>query len=281
MGADHELSNFEFREKFVETVGSHHPEGPYPEINQRGKRLLNALYYFVVPQLQALAESRGRREGPVVESASDYRARICWQAEDIIDRLAMALPAFPKEPGLLWTHRPHPFGDKYGPSVNKDELENVAADYLTRDWYGNYIDWCIVDALVCVECDAFVGHLHVSVSFIRVQLAVFAAIAAADFWLLGFTVSNVISVTGLWGLGAIGLISWLIFDGRAVTRFANRHLLSAMNRAYQELNGHILNPTRVLEQLNVAERAGVVWPTAIWPVLNAVIAGNAVVWRVW
>jgi hypothetical protein len=80
---------------------------------------------------------------------------------------------------------------------------------------------------------------------------------------------------------AVGLVALVVIDGRSLIKFEYRRPLRALRAAYQELKGPVLSPVRVRDQIRAAEKDGVVWPTAIWPILDAAIARNPAVWKPW
>jgi hypothetical protein len=257
---DNVISSYEFREAFIKRVADRNDS----------ERLVSSLYHFIVPALSALAESRNNQE-----SVANDRATICWQAKETVEMLTGALPVTKENPRALWAHQRNPtvFQNDLVGSINRYELENAAANYLTRNWHVGYLDWCILDALVFMEYHAFILKLNFSIWYAKFAVALWALIAGALLWWLGFANAWVL------GLGAVGLIVFRFVPGQFVL-FQNRDILMAMQRAYDELNGRILSPRRILEKLQMAETYGVVWPTAVWPVLDAVIARNAV-WKIW
>ena len=202
--------------------------------------------------------------------------------------------------------------DGYGGGLNKDDLEAAAASYLARPWMAHdYLHWCLVDAMVRREWAAFdywVQHPPLDISMLGSSRLtellswkgmpwVFeGALAAGVAWWLHRSYVNDDPYFLWWAAVAAlyygySLIS-ILRRARAV-RVARKiqgqvedpkvvygRLLAKMQRCYRELDGPVLSPTRVRDELRSAEAMGIGWPNAIWPVLEAAITRNPVVWVV-
>jgi hypothetical protein len=288
----------------------------------------------IVPELVQQAERLG---------APQKAFGFCSEAMKIIRDLVDAIHGEEPRNGtqMLWSHRQDPTmkiglpflgkpADADERFIDKEALQGVAARYLTREWHSDHIEWCIVDALVLLEFDAFIRlHLRSEVASRRFFLAVYAAVGAMVVWphnnlwtwwragFVGLIALLPIFSSRLWQItyvALLGLLYWLfpptaaddlvqqnqsmaaqntliwaaivlvalfVIDGRSLIEFKHRRALRALKAAYYELKGAVLSPVRVRDQLRAAEKDGVVWPTAVWPVLDAAIARNPAVWKVW
>lgn len=243
-----------------------------PRLFSREQPALVATIRMLALELVAQAERQNAPQASYV---------FCSEAAQIIRDLDVAMEHGldpPDRRGRLWRHRPEPpvRFDKE-PFIDKDALQRVATDYLKRAWHHDYIDWCLVDALAYWECKAFMGvRLPGELSVARSKLVPLVTIALAALFLLGAI--DLHSHIAWWMIG----LSIIYFTGgdRSLMQLLNRRTLEAMRRAYRELGGPVLSPVRVRDQFRAAEKDGVVWPTAIWPVLDAAIARNPAVWRV-
>jgi uncharacterized membrane protein (DUF485 family) len=226
---------------------------------------------MIVPELVVESERLG-------EPTQVYS--LCREAMGIVRDLdvAMHCEAFPKEGrSRVWRHLPKPtFGTTYQHGVEKDLLQNAAADYLARPWmHHDYFDWCIVDALAHCELNAFAHHLFLRMAQIYFGLAVVIIVMMADLAVRVFEGKEVLAG---WPFALLIIMSLAAVP--SFVRIANRRPLLAMNWAYEELDGVVLSPARVREQFRAAEKHGVVWPRAIWPILDAAVARNATIWNV-
>lgn len=148
------------------------------------------------------------------------------------------------------------------------------------------------------ESDIFVDKGMKRLLFIRERGKIMA-------WAMRIILFIIIPVFGIWyGLqngnawillvsGAIGAtyLLWNIYVTiRAeIMRLLGRQLpktelqeklerLGSMIDAYRTLDGRVVDPTRVKRALEAAAEKGVFWPSAIYPVLNRVIARDPTAW---
>jgi hypothetical protein len=210
--------------------------------------------------------------------------RLCLEAMQAIGDLDFAMhPDDYFEPLVeshyrLWWHQPDPTFKKnsdYRKWPEKDLIHQAAAHYLARPWmHHDYIDWCIVDALAYLEWQAFVYKLSMRVGQIWFWLgaAVLIMIANVTFGLFEGKDIHL----ALWTVGCLAVGIALV---PPFVHFIHRRLLAAMNRAYQALDGAVLSASRVREEFLTAEKEGVVWPTGIWPILDAAIARSPIAWN--
>jgi hypothetical protein len=92
---------------------------------------------------------------------------LAYEAMQVIYDLDCALHPMEesaKHRAWLWSHIRYgaivPAGKEDTYVIAKNELEYAAGQYIARPWMQNdYIDWCIVDALVRCECAAFYQNL--------------------------------------------------------------------------------------------------------------------------
>jgi hypothetical protein len=177
----------------------------------------------------------------------------------------------------LWWHRPKPtYQTTFEHGVEKDLLQDAAAAYLARPWMQNsYIDWCIVYALAHWELNAFAHRLFLRMAQIYFVITIIVVITVADASFQMFEGKEITSA-----LLAAALLAAPSFAVPSFVRMVNRRPLFAMNRAYDELDGAVLSPSRVRDQFRAAEKQGVVWPTALWPILEAAMARNTTIGNV-
>ena len=226
----------------------------------------------VIPVLREQAERLG-------DTCKAYS--FCHEAVGIVGELNSAIRGLDEPRHGLWSHQKRPTatdGAAEERSINKEALELVVVRYLACEWHSDHLEWCMVDALAFCECYAFIFHLRMTALYRRLGLVAWAVIGAVTGTTLWFVFGN---NQWVWGAGVVvlGLIST---GARARSDLKNaRRPLAAMLRAYQELDGAALSLIRVRDRLQAAEADGVVWPTAIWPILDATIARNARVWKPW
>jgi hypothetical protein len=224
------------------------------------------------------------------ERADDNRkqqVRLCSQALRIVHSLEQALhPDGPTGSRNLWWHHSQPSSDKDFEEPYKwpdrELLQSAAGDYLSHSWVHHpHIDWCIVDALVWLEWAAFTGHLNGSIFISRFNLLAFAVfgygLAQAINLIQGEQITWPWSSSWGWGPAIILAVIWYAIP--TLVRFIN-HPWRYMKQTYRELDGAVLNPTRIRAQLHTAAKKGVVWPTGVWPVIDTVIARDPRVWKV-
>jgi hypothetical protein len=235
------------------------------------------------------------------------------QALQIVDDLQLAVTSnngwMPEgHGGVLWRHndtfpdfRKVEF-DSLG--VNRPALEHVAAEYLSRSWLSNgHIDWVVLDALSRLELVEFdyaaegqkfdttaspiVKWLFAGGSAVVIELLV---LAATVWWL--WHEYSIQSENRTYWLGAAGVyyVVVAVLWGFKIRR--NRPMIAArkealekvgtlkvlLRKAYWELKGPVLHPTRVRDALRAAEAGGVSWPSPIWSVFQEAIDRNPGVW---
>jgi hypothetical protein len=227
---------------------------------------------------------------------------------------AYSNPANEEKPNYLWRH--YLLERAFNPTrddvcmrgIDKSALQEEAAAYLSSPavLHHDYIEWCIVDALVYFECSAYsfrLEQLRLEGKVYRymvafgglILFAIFGALASLAWWFAGLAWWPLRLQQGGadragWVIGALVAyllycaIQWLRGGKLRSTIKSDRlrpfQLLKSMMRAYQTLDGAVLNPSRVRDELLSAEKEGVVWPTAIWPILDTAIARNPGVWQV-
>jgi hypothetical protein len=220
----------------------------------------------IVPEL---VEQAARLNGP--QNAYSF-AR---EAIGIIDELSSALYGCDAAPQFLWEHRkfPNESLDATG-DIDRAQLNGVIQSYLKCEWHSAYLEWCMLDALVFWECAAFqysnAGGRFVARIYFGIWVTLVALICAVVYWAL--------PTVNPWLLGAIAFIAIVLGIPR---RPRNRRVRDAMFAAYHHLNGIILSPARISEELIAAERIGVLWPTSVWPLLDVIIARSPTLWEPW
>jgi hypothetical protein len=212
---------------------------------------------MLVPQLVAETERNGDPVRP-----------FCYQAVKVLEELDWALhpDAEPKNRTRLWWHHGNvtvQTAKQYttGRSVKKELLESAISNYLDRKWmHHDHIDWCIIDALVYWEWEAFMLRLVYGSGTAQIRFAaVMGAIGSAVLW---FVNSSQLARIDWYAITfALSVVVWICAP--SVATLLHRDLLAAMKRSYQALNGPVLSPTRIRDQLISAHRRGVVWPHAI------------------
>jgi hypothetical protein len=255
-----------------------------------------------LPQLAKQAIPRGASEAVIAtvrmlipniraeaERADDNRKQqvyLCAQALPITHSLEQALhPSGPTGLRNLWWHHSQPSDKDFDEPhkwPDKDLLQSAAGDYLSHSWMRHpHIDWCIVDALVWLEWAAFTWRLLGTIVISRFYL-----LASAVF---GYGLSQAINLiqskeitwpwSSVWGWWPAIIIAVCWYAIPPFVRFINPPW-RYMKQTYRELDGAVLNPTRICAQLRTAVKKGVVWPTAVWPVIDTVIARDPRVWKV-
>jgi hypothetical protein len=121
------------------------------------------------------------------------------------------------------------------------------------------------------------------------------AIAATVVWWLRRSYTNDDPYFLWWGAAAAIYYGYfsvgIIRRARAIRSFRRRgeaedpkvlyaRILAKMQQCYWELAGPVLTPTRVRDVLRSGEALGILWPTAMWPILEAAIARNPATWSV-
>jgi hypothetical protein len=227
------------------------------------------------------------------EDQQQHPTSLCWQALQVVDQLDDAIYGSdwdggknrrgPKDSQFLWLPltRPRKQGENWY-DVRKEQVEQALHEYLARQWHSDYLDWVFVDLLVFWECDAYLNsHLPGVVMTRRMVPGFYAFVFGA--------VAGVAALAGWWISAAISaaLAAYYMLDYATIKLRVyrnSRKILLAMSDGRRSLNfwdSGVLSPTRVREALVGAEKNGVVWPNAMWPVLDRVVARNPSVWRVW
>lgn len=185
-------------------------------------------------------------------------------------------------------------------SISKEDLQAYAGQYMARPWMQHdYIDWCIVDALVRWEWAAFHNdminpYMSFEDEYKWVGRAVSAAVLAAFLGIPAAGVWYLYSVKSRWAAPAAVVLclyaawetigAFRIWRAGLLTKVKAKQrkldLLTGMRDAYWSLGGSVLSPTRVKDALEAAADRGVVWSQAIWPVIDGAVARNPNVWRV-
>jgi hypothetical protein len=237
-------------------------------------------------------------------------ATYVWQAKQIVDKLDNGIHGQDwawgdeeprdksgKPDRILWLHQKQPPRLNIGPlffkgsakekySLEKELIESAAKDYLSYEWHSEYLDWVIVDVLVFWEWRTYLnGRNGIASSIIakRFALAFYAVLFGIVYealWWLDW--ARLPSLPG-WSTTTwlLAVLAYFFVDGRWLALFSSRRPLRGMARGYGALQGDVLSPVRVREELQAAEKDGVVWPGMIWPVLDRVISRNATVWKCW
>lgn len=187
----------------------------------------------------------------------------------------------------------------------KDQAEAAAAAYLKLPWMScGYLDWALIDAFTLGEFRSF-NYEFVSKKkqpfWERAMEGAFAiapwlleggALALSGAWLASEFSSEAAPYRWWWaaGIGAyyfwfgLNLLMYVPAGIRAKQAKLDAKLfpttaLLAMQRSYYQLSGRVLDPTRVRDFLLAAEKDNVVWPCAIWPLLETAIARHPHVWH--
>ena len=209
---------------------------------------------------------------------------LAYEAMRVIDDLDCALHSvgdLSESRSWLWRHikvMPGPtntYDQKYN-TADQELLEDAAGKYLARPWMrDDYIDWCIIDALVHMEYFAFARHIWNNRIFSIISFVTNIVFLAACLWGIwhGYSWAPVALP-----FAAVAALSVLFLQRRGTDSSAAQFL--AMYEAYKSLDSPILSPTRVGAAIEAAKDKGVVWPQAIWPMIDAVVARDPNVWRV-
>jgi hypothetical protein len=273
---------------------------------------------LIRPLLPALIAEAGRRGNP------QEAYEIAQEALIVLQELHRALvPNW--TPGKFPLYRPmriHASRDEvqeeerqYGGGLDKDRLEAAAASYLSRPWMvHDYLDWCLVDAMIRREWAAFVYEVQhppsdlltlggSNLGWMRwkgLPWLIEGAIGAAIIWWLRRSYTNDDPYFVWWAVGATTYYGYCtiayvrrakairtarrlhgdIVDYIINPKLASARLLVKMQQCYRELAGPVLNPTRVRDELRSGEAMGIGWPNSIWPILESAIARNPAVWNV-
>ncbi|MCW8087581.1 hypothetical protein [Sabulicella glaciei] len=192
----------------------------------------------------------------------------------------------------MWWHlRDHVILDPAGSEISeiqRRDLEASVSEYMARPWmWHDYLDWCVIDALVAQEWAAYLQFVRGQRSLRWLVLAVTVALYGLPILGLSYLFSSNSSFTIPALLAYAALVIWGIFGlaYRTVLRLTSkisspRNLLLAMRDAYASLDGAVLSPSRVRDELRLAAEKGVGWSQVIWPVIDAAVARNPHVWRV-
>jgi hypothetical protein len=272
------------RKEAEDWVANFDPHLDLPELAKRAipsgpSQAVIATVTMLIPNIRAEAERAD-------DNSQQQVVSLCAQALRIAHSLEQALHPF-GETGLrdLWWHHKQPGGKDFDEPYkwpDKDLLQSAAGDYLSHSWMRHsHIDWCILDALVWWEWAAFSWRLFGSIVVSRINLLLYAA--------LGYGLSQAINLfqskeimwpwSSSWGWWPAIILVVIWYAIPTFVHYIN-HPWRYMKHTYQELDGAVLNPTRICTQLHTASKKGVVWPTAVWPVIDSVIARDSRVWKV-
>jgi hypothetical protein len=243
------------------------------EYGQEREQLLIDYLAMIEPALLAEVKRLG-------DQARYYR--LAREALSIINDLNVALhPNKTNRGPFLWWHIEGgelvPASDNDRHAINRRYLEEAIFLYLARPWMRHdHIDWCIVDALVRNEWAAFYRSVTGELAGLaREVTAVRWGVHAAK--LIGVLVGGLLSawlVQLAFGLGLhLAGPTSLIVAGSAIIVARSRrkhlrvrasvekwqtHLLQAMREAYGALDGTVLSPSRVRDNLVAAAGEGAV-----------------------
>jgi hypothetical protein len=278
-----------------------------------------AVFVMLRPLMPALVAAAERRGSP------EEAYKVSEEAVTVLHELHCALVPYwdPKNYSLDQPMRVHasddvsagtgPY-DGFAGGFNLNHLEAAAASYLARPWMAHdYLDWCLVDAMVRREWAAFDYAVRnnpprepLGSSRLTKLLGwlLEGAIATAVVWWLRRSYTNDDPYFFWWGAAA-AIYYGYVFLASLLRIRALRSLRRAQGEAgdpkvisdriwmkmklcYRELDGPILSPTRVRDVLRSGEALGtlngqaigILWPTAMWPILEAAIARNPTVWNV-
>jgi hypothetical protein len=252
------------------------------ELFNRGE----ALFLMIRPLLPALVAEAERRGTP------QEADKVSEEALAVLLEMHRALvPVWdPEKQPLHMPVRVHasgdvfPFGkgpyDGYAGGFDKDSLEAAAASYLARPWMAHdYLDWCLVDAMVRREWAAFdyavrnpqSAGLPTPVSPLTKLLPwlIEGAIAATVVWWLRRSYTNDDPHFLWWSAAAAvyyGYFSVGIIRRASAIRSLRRRgdaedpkvlyaciLVVKMQQCYRELDGPVLSPTKVRDVLRSGE----------------------------
>ena len=236
------------------------------------------------------------------------------EAADIVWDMKYALmPLSTNDPyhGRLWCHSNHFPVDPLKEEAwcpDQAALEAATARYLDRPWMSaGHLDWALVDALTRREILGYEWQLASAMP--RPWTSAWATQKALTVW-LPWLIESVIAAASAWwlwvefsssaseaphrwwwaaGFGAYYAWSAVAFLISVPVRIRRRRarrkeLVATMNRlvamrsCYAELNGPVLDPTRIRDALLVAEKLEVRWSRATWPLLEAAIARHPHRW---
>ena len=291
------------------------PPGQAFELEQfvREKTLGNHVFLNALLPLIPAAHAEAVRRGDAELSYGLLR-----QASDVLWDMMYALAPLSrlKDPyhGRLWRHSdrfPDPWKggpcwmDRWAP--DQDEVEAAAAAYLEHPWMSSgYLEWSLVDALARREILAY--EEHVALKLPKPWTSAWVAQKAITIWIPWLIVAVVLVASAGWlwfefsseaapyrwwwaaGIGAYWawfMLSILIsVPTRIRSAFAKRkeiltvaERLQTMYRCYDELNGPVLDPTRIRDLMLAAERLEIRWSRATWPLLEAAIARHPHLWK--
>ena len=169
---------------------------------------------------------------------------------------------------LMWRHqKDHAIASPATSEITATEkqgFETTVSEYMARPWMQHdYLDWCIVDALTAHEWAAYLFYLRGQRSLQRLVMAFSVAFYGLPLLGLGYLFWSDASFAFPALLGYAALVIWG-FVGlayRSVVRFTSktsspRTLLLAMRDAYASLDGLVLSPSRVRDQLRLASAKG-------------------------
>jgi hypothetical protein len=292
-------------------------------LSERGrafKRVAEIVYSFSIENGETAEQTKAR--------LSDARALLLgllttvsrreWPPRE--DELKLWLKS-----GVIWHHRddlPSEFvnrgyrDDEYF-EFRRRNVSSYGAELIERPWLDNrYMEWVIVDALVCNGVRQFGAFILASepnkdyLLFVEgtgrtrkgmkhVQKVIMIK------WIIRLFLLFVLPLGGIWyGLwsgnalslftGAVvgGLyLCWSAYVtiraevmqllGRQLPRTALQSKVECwelMHRAYGMLDGAIVDPTRVVRALDAATEKGAAWDGAVYAILNRAIARDPTAW---
>lgn len=208
----------------------------------------------------------------------------------------------------LWRHAegwPDSRGlDAY--QLDKGTLEHAAAEYLARPWMSSgHLDWVLVDPLTRQEVMAYEAAVAKAIGPVRgssewwitkallvgLPWVIEAGIAVGTGWWLWSKFAEQAPYRWWWAAGASVYYAWWVsrniwtFPARRRLRKAHRKELlktaeriAKMRQAYNELEGPVLDPSRICNLLLEVEKLEVRWSRATWPLMDNAISRHPHRW---
>ena len=292
------------------------------------KRVAEIVYLFSIEKGETAEQTK--------ERLSDARVLFLNLLTTLVSRREWPLPDdlannYFKEELKLWLEREiwHHRDDLLSEFINRgyrgDEDFNFRRRYVSsfgaalieRPWLDSrYMEWVIVDALVCNavrQCGAFIlasepnnhyflfvdgtgrtrkGMKHLGrVILIRwiMRLLLLLVLPLGGIW-YGLWSGNALSLFTGAAVGGLYLC-WSAYVtiraeviqllGRQLPRTALQskvELWDSMHRAYRMLDGAVVDPTRLMRALDAATEKGAVWDGAVYAILNRAIARDPIAW---
>lgn len=278
----------------------------YDHFSADRERILTRTTKLMVPGIMNETKKQGNPD-----KVYDRAYALAYEAMQVISDMDSAL--HPKESGsayrsALWWHIE---GGQVVSAEKIDDFEIIKSDfveavgqYIARPWMQHdYVDWCIVDAMVRHEWAAF--HCTISESALYSErsdypdkwikwafLAVFyAGLYGLLFWGIRYLydVASSWATIVAWAVGFAVALDWITpiirrrkSNTSKVQTAEELHamLFEAMRLAYKALDGSALSPTRVRDALQEARDAGVIYSNVVWPIIDMAVARDPNVWRV-